>query len=279
MVFKTEQVAIDSKSLSWLLPVLLIPVAGYWHAWQWYFNRIKSSPEEAIGLFAIFSFMLVWCVRTISRRHIIFKFPLWPISLLLVLYSFSFLLPLPSIMKSAIAFLTLFLSIYWATFGTQPPVSLWGLILISLPVVPSLQFYLGYPARYISASVTVPLLQLHGLSVTQSATNLIWNDQLIQFDAPCSGVTMLWGGLLVTLLISFVYRFTLFRTAVAVCVACLFVLFGNVLRGSSLFYLETGAIPFEAPWLHEGIGMGAFAFVTIGIAMTLSKFEQWKSAK
>jgi exosortase/archaeosortase family protein len=279
MVFKTEQVSLDIKSLSRLLTVLLVPVAGYWYIWQWYFNRVKSSPEEAIGLLAIFVFMLLWCIRTIFQRHAIFKFSLWPISLLLIMYGFSFFLPIPSIVKSAVAFLTLFLTIYWASFGTHPPVSFWGLVLISLPVVPSLQFYLGYPARYISASVTVPLLQLNGFSVSQSATNLVWNNQLVQFDAPCSGVTMLWAGLLVTLFISFVYRFSLLKTCVAVFVACLLVLFGNVLRGCSLFYLETGAIPFESSWLHEGIGVGAFVLVTTGIVVTLSKFQQCSIAK
>jgi exosortase/archaeosortase family protein len=279
MVFKTKQVSLDIKSLSWLLSIVLIPIAGYWHIWQWYFNRVKSSPEEAIGLLAMFAFMLFWCLLTISRRHALFKFSLWPISLLLVIYSLSFFLPIPSIVKSAVAFLTLFLTIYWASFGTHPPVSFCGLVLISLPVVPSLQFYLGYPARYISAGATVPLLQLNGFSVSQNATNLVWNNQLLQFDAPCSGVTMLWAGLLVTLFLSFVYRFSLFKTGVAIFVACLFVLFGNVLRGSSLFYLETGVIPYKAPWLHEGIGVGAFAFVAIGIIVTLSKFHQWSIAK
>ncbi len=279
MVFKTEQVSLDNKSISWLLHVLLISIIGYWHVWQWYFNRIKSSPEEAIGLIVIFTFVLFWCVWTIFHRHTVFKFSLWPISLLLFIYSLSFFLPIPSIVKSAVAFLTLFLTVYWASFGSHPPVSFWGLVVLSLPVVPSLQFYLGYPARYISASMTVPLLQLNGLSVSQSATNLIWNNQLIQFDAPCSGVTMLWAGLLVSLFISFVYGFSLFKTAVAVIVACLFVLFGNVLRGSSLFYLETGAIPFEAAWLHEGIGVGAFVFVTTGIIVSLSNYQKWALSK
>jgi exosortase/archaeosortase family protein len=279
MVFKTEQVSLDSKSLNWLLTVLLMPVVGYWHIWQWYFNRVKSTPEEAIGLLAIFVFLLYWSARIISQRCTVYKFSLWPISLLLFIYTLSFLLPLPSIVKSAIAFLTLFLTIYWASFGSHPPVSFWGLVLLSLPVVPSLQFYLGYPARYISASATVPLLQLNGFSVSQRATNLVWNDQLIQFDAPCSGVTMLWAGLLVTLFVSFVYRFSLFKTSVAVFVACLFVLFGNVLRGSSLFYLEAGVIPVEPTWLHEGIGVGAFVIVTTGIVVTLSKYQQWFDSK
>lgn len=279
MVFKTEQVCLDKTSLIWLFSVLLMPIVGYWHAWQWYFNRVNSSPEEAIGLLAIFVFMLFWAAQLISQRKAIFKFSLWPIALLLILYSLSFFFPVPSIIRAAIAFLTLFMIVYWSSFGSQPPISFWGLILISLPVVPSLQFYLGYPARFISASLTVSLLQLNGVAVSQSGTNLIWQDQLLQFDAPCSGVTMLCAGLLITLFISLVYRFSVLKTAVAIFIASLFVLFGNVLRASSLFYLETGAISFDAPWLHEGIGVGAFLLIAAGIVMTLAKFQQWSLAR
>lgn len=275
MVFKTEQVCLNKTSLSWLFLVLLMPIVGYWHAWQWYFNRISASLEEAIGLFAIFVFIALWAVRFVSQRKVIFKFPLWPIAFLLTLYSLSFLLPIPSIVRAALAFLTIFMVIYWASFGKQPPVSFWALIAISLPVVPSLQFYLGYPARLISASLTVPLLQLNGIPVSRSGTNLVWQDQLLQFDAPCSGVTMLWAGLLMTLFVSMVYQFSLLKTAMAIVIACVFVLIGNVLRASSLFYLETGAISFEEPWMHEGIGVAAFLLIAAGILMTLTKFQQW----
>jgi hypothetical protein len=122
-----------------------------------------------------------------------FEFSLWPVAVMLVVYGLSFLLPIPSIIRTAIALVTVSMVIYGLFFGKHPPLSFWPLIVISLPVVPSLQFYLGYPARYISASLTVPLLQMQGLAVTQSGTNLVWQNQMLQFDAPCSGVTMLWA--------------------------------------------------------------------------------------
>jgi exosortase/archaeosortase family protein len=256
-----------------------MPVVGYWHAWQWYFNRIHNALEEAIGLFAILAFIVILAVQFIAKGRVIFRFPLWPIALLLTLYSLSFLLPVPSIVRAAVAFLTLFMIIYWASFGKHPPVSFWALIAICLPVVPSLQFYLGYPARIISASLTVPLLQLNGVPVARSGTNLVWQGQLLQFDAPCSGVTMLWAGLLITLFVCLVYRFSLLKTAVAIVIALLIVLIGNVLRASSLFYLETGALSFEQPWMHDGIGIAAFLLIAAGILMTLTKLQQWSSAR
>ena len=78
------------------------------------------------------------------------------------------------------------------------PRSLWqpfhpgvlGLLWLSLPLVPSLQFYLGYPLRMLVASLAAPILRLAGFAVVQEGTCLNWAGQLIWIDAPCSGVRM-----------------------------------------------------------------------------------------
>ena len=44
----------------------------------------------------------------------------------------------------------------------RPPLAFWGLVALSLPVLPSLQFVLGYPMRIVSATLTVGLLQPAG---------------------------------------------------------------------------------------------------------------------
>ncbi|NQZ11370.1 MAG: archaeosortase/exosortase family protein [Algicola sp.] len=274
MVFKTEQSGINKASLSRLFATLFIVAMAYWHAWRWYFNRVGATPEEAIGLLAIFIFMVIWATFTVMQRGSLYTFSLVPVALMLVIYGLSFLLPTPNIIRAAIAFTTVFMVIYRTQFGTAPPLSFWALIALSLPVVPSLQFYLGFPARYISAGLTVPLLQINGFSVTQSGTNLQWQGQLLQFDAPCSGVTMLWAGLLLTLFIALVYRFNWINTLGAMVIAVVFVLFGNVLRASSLFYVESGIINVQEPWLHEGIGVAAFALTAAGIVITLSAWQR-----
>jgi exosortase/archaeosortase family protein len=274
MVFQTKQVVLNKKNLNQFLMILLTPIIGFWHAWAWYFNRIAYSLEEGIGLFAIFTLIIFYSVRWIIQCQSIFKFSLWPIALLLIVYSFSFLFSFPSMIQAAIAFLTLLIMIYWGAFGQHPPLSFWMLIMTSLPVIPSLQFYLGYPARLLSASLTVPLLQLNGISVQRHGTYLFWNGEIMQFDAPCSGITMLWATLMITLMISFFYRFNVFKTFLSILIACIFVLLGNVLRATSLFYLENSSIFLKKSWMHEAIGVSTFLWIALGMLLVLTYIQK-----
>src|SRR5262249_56914005 len=98
----------------------------------------------------------------------------------------------------------------------RPPVAFWGLVALALPVLPSLQFTLGYPMRVVSATLSVGLLQAHGLMVARQGTFLVWRGELIQFDAPCSGVNMLWAGLLLTLMGCVLLHFGAIKVIVAV---------------------------------------------------------------
>jgi len=275
MVFETKQFNFDKASLTWLSVALLTPVIGFWRSWQWYYQRVAASLEEALGLIAVFILLIFLALRSFRQNRVIYQFSLWPVIGLLLLYGVSFFLSVPSIIQAAIAFMAIAVIVYWLSFGRQPPISFWILVSFSLPIVPSLQFYLGYPARLISASLSVPLLQMNGLSVSQSGTYLVWQDQTIQFDAPCSGVTMLWAGLFFSLFVSLVFKFNFFKTVFALFIACVLVLFGNVLRATSLFYLEAGLIDSSASWLHEGVGVIAFIGTASGILFTLTRFQQW----
>jgi exosortase/archaeosortase family protein len=125
-------------------------------------------------------------------------------------------------------------------------------------VLPSLQFTLGYPMRVISATLVVALLQAHGLAVARQGTFLIWRDETIQFDAPCSGVNMLWAGLLLTLTGCVLLRLDAARVAIAAAMSVALTIAANVLRASSLFYVEAGAISGASAWWHEGIGIASF---------------------
>jgi exosortase/archaeosortase family protein len=129
---------------------------------------------------------------------------------------------------------------------------------LTLPVLPSLQFMLGYPMRVLSATLVVALLQAHGLAVTRQGTFLLWRDKTIQFDAPCSGVNMLWAGLLLTLMGCTLLRLGATKVAIAVTLSVVLTIAANVLRATSLFYLETGMVLGAPIWWHEGIGIAAF---------------------
>jgi len=56
------------------------------------------------------------------------------------------------------------------------------------------------------------------------------------------------------------------KVAIAVALSVALTIAGNVLRASSLFYVETGLVTRAPAWWHEGIGIAAFV---LSAAITL----------
>jgi exosortase/archaeosortase family protein len=247
------------------LLIATVVMAATWNAWWWYFARVAVDPEEAASLILTVVFL---CGIGIARRRL--PAPprppaLVPAAALLAAFALSQSF-LPPIARAAIAIAASLFCLYHAAFNDRPPFAFWGLAALALPVLPSLQFVLGYPMRVVSAMMAVALLQAQGLAVARQGTFLVWHDQMIQFDAPCSGVNMLWAGLLLTLMACVWLRLTLARVAVAVTVSVALAVAGNVLRAASLFYVEAGLIAPAPAWWHDGIGIAAF---TLSAAVTL----------
>ena len=98
-----------------------------------------------------------------------------------LLAAYSLGLGIPFVL-AAIAMTTLLALLFRVTTGTRPPLAFYGLVALSLPVLPSLQFVLGYPLRIVSAALTVALLKLQGLTVAREGTHLLFAGEAIQFD-------------------------------------------------------------------------------------------------
>jgi exosortase/archaeosortase family protein len=239
------------------ITVVLLVVAATWDAWLWYLARIAAAPEEAAAL------MITIAALTaigLSRRTPVAPPPM-PLALiagLLALYAASYAL-LPPIVRAAIAISATLLCLHVAVLKLRPPLAFWGLVALSLPVLPSLQFVLAYPMRIVSAALTVSLLWLQGFAIERQGTFLVWRGEMVQFDAPCSGVSMLWAGLLLTLLGCVLLRLTTTRMLIALTAALALAIAGNALRAASLFYVETGLVADTPAWWHDGIGLAAFA--------------------
>src|SRR5215831_4358253 len=243
--------------------VTALVLAATWDAWRWYVLRVWDSPEEAASL--VLTVVFLGALGLARRRNEAVPLPLIPVALLLAAFAVSYLV-LPPIARAAIAVAATLYCCHVAAFRERPPVAFWGLVALALPVVPSLQFMLGYPMRLVSAALTVALLQAHGLAVTRQGTFLLWRDELIQFDAPCSGVSMLWAGLLLTLMGCVLFRLGIIKVMVAVALSLVLAIACNVLRATSLFYVEAGLLPHAQAWWHEAIGIAAF---TLSAAVTL----------
>jgi exosortase/archaeosortase family protein len=243
--------------------VIALTLAATWDAWRWYVLRVWDSPEEAASL--VLTVVFLGALGVARRRKEAIPPPLVPVALLLAAFAASYAL-LPPIARAAMAIAATLYCCHLTAFKERPPVAFWGLVALALPVVPSLQFMLGYPMRLMSAALTVGLLQAHGLAVARQGTFLVWRDELIQFDAPCSGVSMLWAGLLLTLMGCVLFRFGLIKVMVSVALSLVLAIACNVLRATSLFYVEAGLVPHAQAWWHEGIGIAAF---TLSAAVTL----------
>lgn len=253
---------------------LLVALAT-WDAWRWYLARVREEPEQGLVLLLTVAFLAALGSMSAAATPDPGWRPPYPtLAVALVLYAASYTV-LPPILRAGIAVPATLLALGAAVFRATPPVAAWGLAALSLPVLPSLQFVLGFPMRAGAAAASAALLQLHGLGVTRQGTLLSWQGRMVEFDAPCSGVNMLWAGLMLALMASALLRLDAARTFLACGLAVAATLAGNVLRGTSLFYIETGLLPAPA-WWHEAVGMAAFALAaaaTLGSVGRLARRE------
>ncbi len=249
-----------SVTTYWL--ILSVTIAGLWPVWRWYGLRALSDHDESRGLLAIFTVLVFLYVSKPQRHPALLKWsvPVVLITLYVVFYKF-----LPPLLRAFIAMglLSNLISQYW--FNRHFHAGISALLMLSLPVAASLQFYLGYPMRVAAGSVTEVLLQLNGLSVARQGTILNWGSRVISIDAPCSGVKMLWVSCYLAGSLSCVLGLSAGRTLALFSGALFVVICANVFRSAALFYLESGILPMQS-WMHQGVGLFAFLFAASAIA-------------
>lgn len=238
----------------------------------------QAEPDRTSGGAAVSSIHKLF-TATSSRKHALQRSWFFP-ALLMLFYAVTFHW-LPPLLRAMIAMTAIGVTISQCLCGRALRPAIAGLFAISLPVIPLLQFYLGYPLRVIVGSVTAPLLQLSGLAVVREGTSLNWNGQLISIDAPCSGIKMLWAGFFLCCAVAWFYRLSTSKTLLAGLISLVVIVVGNILRASSLFYLEAGIIhlPINTNLAHDGVGIVTFVFTAIGIAASAHWLQQLPPTK
>jgi exosortase/archaeosortase family protein len=246
--------------------LVIIQLAAYTPIWKWYVMRVADQSDEPWGLAAL----------AVALCNVVFVRPygnprdrdLWVPSLIILIYAVCYHF-VPRLVQGMIAMTALACTLSAARLGTRFHLPTVGLLLLSLPLIPTLQFYLGYPLRSLCAGLAAPLLQLGGFSVEGEGTCLRWGVELVAIDAPCSGVRMLWAGMFLALALSSFLRLSQWRTVALSVVAIAAVILGNVLRAASLFYVEAGILVIPS-WCHEAVG--TVAFLGLGLIVTKSSF-------
>ncbi len=201
-----------------------------------------------------------------------------PLVLLLAAHVLAVLFA-PPIFRIAPAALAVCWCLHAAGDARAPRASFYGLVLLALPVLPTLEFYAAYPARLAAIEASASLLRMNGVAVGVEGLALRFSGELIQFDAPCSGVRMLWTCWFLASALAHLYEFPLWRYALALMLATLFAIAGNILRATSLFYLEAGLLDVgDAAWLHAAVGVAAFAMTALLLFMVLRPRARMQSA-
>lgn len=253
--------------------ILLIPglqLLAFWEVWRWYVTRAVYSWEQPWGLLAFVAALVFLLVskKPLPREERSLLIP----TLLVVVYIATYSM-FPPLARAIVAFTALAVTASSLRFGTSFHPGLFGLFYLSLPALPTLQFFGGYPLRVVVAELTAPILRIGGFAVTPEGTCLNWAGQLIWIDGPCSGIKMLWVGMFLTFVLLCMYELPVLKSALLVLLAFAMVIAANVFRAVALFYLEAGVLNMPS-WGHEYAGVIAFVLEAAGIIAILFMLQR-----
>lgn len=269
-LLKPERVTIGVKSLlSRPFVLLAIQVVAFWSVWQWALGRFATSGESAWEILPLASIIFLFWLAEGETKHTVSPTALFLSAFLTLGYAGSILLA-PPLVRAVLAVAAIAPIVGSWRFGKVFHPGIFILFLLSLPVVDSLNFFLGYPMRVLVGEAVELLLKLQGLDVYREGVGLHFNETLIWIDAPCSGIKMLWFGTFLTTSLSTYLRLDWLKLAVVGLLSLAAVIAGNILRASALFYIESGLI--EVPhWMHSAVGMAAFALTSVAIVLLVVK--------
>ena len=231
--------------LFWLL-MALSPVI------VWYGKRLDDGSDEPLGLLTLsIALILAWRDRaslSASARSRVCGAGLVLVSAMAVGW-------LPPIVRALIA-----VSGVAIFFGIHRRGGLIGLLILSLPVVASLQFFIGYPMRVAVAEGVVRLLEMGSVVVARSGVQIEIGGRIVGVDPACSGVRMLWHALVAAMALSSIHRLSWWATVAMGLFALALVIPANILRALLLVFEEAGYWQ-KSTLLHGGIGLASFAMI------------------
>jgi exosortase/archaeosortase family protein len=243
---------------------LAIHAAALWPHGVWTARRMADGSDDPLGIAAALA-LLLWLVRERESLRPTPRLHWLAVAALLTLAATAAVFIAPPLAAALLAVLALCAhGCAWLP-ERAPRAALAGLALLALPLVASLQFYVGYPLRVFTAQFSAWLLQAIGFEAERSGASMTVAGQLVIVDAPCSGVQMAWMAYFAACAVA---AFTRRRDAVLLRrlpLVGLAVLCANVLRNTTLVALEARPQGL-APWEHEAIGLTA---LSVMVAVTV----------
>lgn len=247
---------------------LALHALALWPSFAWAARRLADGSDEPLGLIALGLLALAAFSGRLACRAM--PRPGWAVaSVALTLAATAALPVLPPLALAVIAALAL--AAAWAAFrrsgSAVAPVL--GLLLLALPVIASLQFYAGYPLRWLTALASAALLQAAGVAAEASGAALLVDGRWVLVDAPCSGVQLAWMAYAAACATALWARAGDGRFLRRLPVVGLAALAGNVARNTALVAIESGLLAAPA-WAHDAVGLVVLAAVCAAAARLMA---------
>lgn len=242
----------------WLLAVLMLAL---WPHGMYLARRFIDGSDEPWGIFALLT-VIALVVRDRAQLGMPSGATLVVSALLAVSAAIAELM-LPDLAAAALAMLAI--ATLLAGSMHRPATPLVPLLLQALPIIASLQFYLGFPLRWLVAQSGAMLLTLAGWPAQASGAAIVHDGITVLVDAPCAGIGMLWIGSYTASLLSYLAYAGVGRTLFNAMAAALLVFAANVVRSTVLFFPEAGLVEWPAA-SHEAVGMAALMAALVPLA-------------
>lgn len=243
----------------------ILLLLAFWGAWRQLWPRVNGEAASLL-LLLLLGLGAVHLLRGPDGDR---QVPPSALIAAMLGYSLSALVG-PTLLQIGVAATAMALIACIALGPRTPRLPLVGLTLLALPVLPTLDFLLAWPLRRLSALLTAALLQAQGLPVSTQGVALEFRGELLLFDAPCSGVRMLWAAFLLASLVAVTERAGPWRYLRVLAFSAALAIAANVLRAASLFHLEhSGTSLRSGALLHEAVGTLSFVLLAAAIVPLL----------
>ncbi|MDP3506798.1 MAG: archaeosortase/exosortase family protein [Candidatus Melainabacteria bacterium] len=260
-----------------------LQLLALWPAWSWFACRALDCSDEPLGLLALVTLVALVVVEvrssTKQEARLESKSLLVPLVCLLLYGLATFVFPKSvQLLLALVAQLSLAQAIF---FPNRLPSYLWGLLLLSVPSVATLNFYFGFPLRSFVAASSALLLNVSGYGAKSNGVQLFFVGREVIIDSACSGIHMLWISFYLAMLVAYLRRLNWSQTLALACAAGVFALFGNVLRAVSITMYESSVVlkPALEIYAHDAIGTACFLMVALAILVIAEKVPAGKLAQ
>ena len=239
---------------------LALHALALWPHGVYIVQRVGDGSDEPLGLVALLAAMALVASQRARMRLTPHLGWLLAAAALALLANGAWWAGVPSLASALLAALSLACAAlaWWPREQARTP--LIGLVVLSLPWLATLQFYLGWPLRALTAQLSAWALQALGYVAERSGASMVVDGQLVIVDAPCSGVQMAWFAYFTACVGAAAVGLSDRRFAQRAPLVGAIVLLGNVLRNSVLVALESRTAGLAPLW-HEVIGLIVLAVV------------------